>query len=60
MTRSDSDRAALRRRLQVLGLPVVALRRAGFLNPSRSDLGWERAPQAVGVGPDQRVVAVWS
>ena len=60
VTRSDSDRAALRRRLEVLGLPVVALRRAGFLNPSRSDPDWTRAPQAVGVGPDQRVVAVWN
>ncbi|GAA2706062.1 hypothetical protein Apa02nite_066300 [Actinoplanes palleronii] len=41
-------------------MPVVPLRRAGFLDPSPTDPDWERTPQAVGVGPDHQVLAVWN
>ena len=59
-TRSDRDQESLRRRLRVLQYPVVALRRAGHLTSYMVTSDWERSPKAVGVGPDQRVVAVWN
>ncbi|MGI5149314.1 hypothetical protein ACQEVC_23645 [Plantactinospora sp. CA-294935] len=59
-TRADRDQQSLRRRLQVLRLPVVPLRRVGYLTPSQTDPEWQRTPQAVGVGPDQEVLAVWN
>ena len=57
--RPDRDRASLERRLEILRLPVVALRRAGFLIPSGTDPEWERTPRTVGVGPDHWALAVW-
>lgn len=59
-TRSDHDKESLRRRQQVLLLPMVTLRRAGYLIPSQGCPEWERTAQAVGVGPDQQVLAVWN
>lgn len=59
-TRSDQDQESLRRRLRVLQHPVVALRCAGHLTSYMVTSDWERAPQTVGVGPDQQVVAVWN
>jgi len=58
--RSEYDQQSLHRRLRVLQLPVAALRRAGYLGILRTGSRWERRPQAVGVGPDGQVLAVWN
>ncbi|WP_157751872.1 hypothetical protein [Actinoplanes derwentensis] len=58
-TRGESDQASLQRRLEVLKLPVVPLKRHGFLAPS-GRANTEREPEAVGVGPDGTAFAVWS
>jgi hypothetical protein len=47
----------MRRRQKVLELPLTRLRLAGHLNPPPSD--GRDTLQAVGVGPDHRVLAVW-
>lgn len=54
------DRRSLERRLEMLRLPVVALRRGGRLLIPRDDADWERVPRAVGVSPDQQMTAVWN
>ncbi|MEU4770864.1 hypothetical protein [Micromonospora sp. NPDC023644] len=59
-TRHEYDQESLRRRLEVLRLPVAPLRHAGYLSPDRTDRQWERTPETVGVGPDNRAVAVWA
>jgi hypothetical protein len=59
-SRRERDRTTLRRRLEVLRLPVAPLRHAGYLVPSQTDQQWERTPQAVGVGPDNQALAVWA
>ena len=47
-TRSDYDQESLRRRQQVLLLPIVTLRHAGQLTFLRTGSEWERTPQAAG------------
>jgi hypothetical protein len=59
-TRHEREQASLQRRMEVLRLPVVPLRHAGYLIPSRTDPQWDRTPQAVGVGPDNQALAVWA
>lgn len=57
-TQAESDQASLRQRLEALKLPVVSLRRHGFVMPA--DPGaMMREPEAVGVGPDGTAFAVW-
>ncbi|WP_436530670.1 hypothetical protein [Actinoplanes sp. HUAS TT8] len=53
-----NDQESLRRRLEVLRLPVAPLRRLGTTH--RPDPGrLARDPEAVGVGPDGLAYAVW-
>ncbi|SCL28887.1 hypothetical protein GA0074692_2624 [Micromonospora pallida] len=59
-TRHERDQESLRRRLETLRLPVSPLRHAGLLIPDRTDPQWERTPETVGVGPDNRALAVWA
>lgn len=56
---AQRDSADLARRLALLRLPVQPLRRAGVLRPAGSG-AWSRDPDAVGVGPDGDLFAVWS
>jgi hypothetical protein len=60
MTKSQAerDRRSLQRRLEVLKLPVVALKHHGYLKPTdRAE--WRSEPEAIGVGPDGTALAVW-
>ncbi|WP_426512053.1 hypothetical protein ACPPVO_16390 [Dactylosporangium sp. McL0621] len=57
-TDAEHDRAKLRRRLEVLKLPVAPLRRHGFVR-SACPADTMREPEAVGVGPDGTALAVW-
>ncbi|MBG6105808.1 hypothetical protein IW249_006222 [Micromonospora vinacea] len=50
----------MRRRMEVLRLPAVPLRHAGYLHPPSADPQWDRTPQAVGVGPGNQAYAVWA
>lgn len=52
------DEASLRRRLEVLRLPVASLQRHGFVMPS-DPAATLREPEAVGLGPDGTAFAVW-
>jgi hypothetical protein len=57
-SRAERDQSSLQRRLEVLKLPVVALKRHGYLKPTdRAE--WQAEPEAVGVGPDGTAFAVW-
>ncbi|WP_344114243.1 hypothetical protein [Kribbella alba] len=52
------DRRSLKRRLEVLKLPVLPLTHHGYLEPTdRSE--WPDEPEAVGVGPEGMAYAVW-
>ncbi|MEU4221271.1 hypothetical protein [Actinoplanes sp. NPDC026623] len=55
---ADRDRASLRRRQEVLTLPVAPLRRHGFVTPGRPG-AMDPGPEAIGVGPDGTALAVW-
>ncbi|MBB5801075.1 hypothetical protein F4560_000843 [Saccharothrix ecbatanensis] len=57
-THAERDQASLRRRLEVLKLPVVSLRRHGFVMPA-DRVATMPEPEAVGVGPDGTAFAVW-
>ncbi|KOX12153.1 hypothetical protein ADK67_47400 [Saccharothrix sp. NRRL B-16348] len=57
-TDAQRDQASLRRRLEVLQLPVVPLHRHGFVMPA-GPAATVREPEAVGVGPDGTAYAVW-
>jgi hypothetical protein len=57
-THTERDQQSLERRLQLLKLPVVPLRRHGFVKPRDRALV-VREPQAIGVGPDGTAFAVW-
>ncbi|MGC7103132.1 hypothetical protein ACPZ19_51500 [Amycolatopsis lurida] len=57
-TDAERDQASLRRRLEVLKLPVVSFRRHGFVMPA-DPVATMREPEAVGVGPDGTAFAVW-
>ncbi|MEU4770401.1 hypothetical protein AB0H12_45120 [Actinosynnema sp. NPDC023794] len=57
-TDAERDQASLRRRVEALTLPVVPLRRHGFVMPA--DPAAMREPEAVGVGPDGTAFAVWA
>jgi hypothetical protein len=58
-TRAERDRANLERRLEVLQLPVVPLRRQGYVKPTdRAE--WGSEPAVVGIGPDGTAYAVWA
>lgn len=57
-TDAERDELSLRRRLEVLTLPVAALQRHGFVRPS-DPVGTMQEPEAVGVGPDGTAFAVW-
>ncbi|MFE9656993.1 hypothetical protein [Micromonospora sp. NPDC006431] len=59
-TRHEHDQESLRRRLEILQLPVSPLRHAGYLIPDQADRQWERVPETVGVGPDNHAFAVWA
>jgi hypothetical protein len=54
----ERERANLRRRLEVLKLPVAPLQGHGFVTPARPT-GMMRELEAVGVGPDGTSLAVW-
>ncbi len=56
---AERDEASLRRRLEVLKLPVASLQRHGFVM-SADPAVTVREPEAVGVGPDGTAFAVWS
>jgi len=58
-TQAERDQANLRRRLEVLKLPVVPLEHHGSVMPS-DRAGMQSEPEAVGVGPDGTAFAVWS
>ncbi|GAA0808502.1 hypothetical protein [Spirilliplanes yamanashiensis] len=58
-THADRDRRSLHRRSENLGLPVVPLRRHGWVRPSDRALVTSE-PQAVGVGPGGTALAVWT
>jgi hypothetical protein len=55
----DRDSAVLARRLALLRLPVRPLQQAGVLYATAPG-GWSADADAVGVGPDGDLLAVWS
>ncbi|WP_144420399.1 MULTISPECIES: hypothetical protein [Micromonospora] len=59
-TRREREQESRHRRLEVLRLPAVPLRHAGYLTPHRTGPQWARTPETVGVGPDHRALAVWA
>lgn len=54
----ERDQASLRRRLEILNLPVVPLRRHGLVKPTYYT-DWQGPPSAVGIGPYGEAVTVW-
>ncbi|MDI6102798.1 hypothetical protein QLQ12_29675 [Actinoplanes sp. NEAU-A12] len=56
---AEQDGAALARRLALLRLPVLPLQQAGVLRATAPG-DWSPDPDAVGVGPDGDLLAVWS
>ncbi|RKN16530.1 hypothetical protein D7147_22440 [Micromonospora musae] len=60
LSREEREQESLRRRLEVLKLPVAPLRHAGYLSAGWGDGRWHGTPEAVGVGPDNQCLAVWA
>lgn len=58
-TQADRDAKSLGDRASNLRLPMVALRRIGYLSPSLTDPEWHRDPDAVGFDADGLSVSVW-
>lgn len=60
MTKRERDSRDLQRRLEVLRLPIRALRFRGYISSPNSELEWGQVPTAVGVGPNDVALAVWA